>query len=108
MAEWAPVVLRSEIWRAPAGSRKDYAAEQDAAAGGRGRRQLRLPGGGLATGSIRLKHLPKSRRVYAYLRYSSDGKTITQYVGDATAPTRPEALRKAWRLARQRNSYLSK
>lgn len=103
MAEWATTVPRSEAWRAPTGSRKDYAAEQDAAAGGRGRRQVRLPGGGLAMGSIRLKRLPKSRRVYAYLRYSSDGKTITQYVGDATAPTRLEALRMAWKLARQRN-----
>lgn len=53
--------------------------------------------------SIRLKCLPNSRRVYAYLRYSLAGKTITKYVGDATAPTRPEALRKAWKLARERS-----
>jgi hypothetical protein len=81
----------------------DYAAEQDAAAGGRNRRQVRLSGGGSATASIRLKHLPNSRRVYAYLRYSLRGKTVTKYVGDATASTRRKALRKAWKLARQKS-----
>jgi len=37
--------------------------------------------------------------LYAYLRYSVGGKTVTTYVGDATAETRAEALRKAWRAA---------
>jgi len=58
--------------------------------------------GGTATASIRLKHLPKSRRVYAYLRYSVDGKTRTKYAGDATADTREDALREAWTHARQK------
>jgi hypothetical protein len=102
-AQWAAASVRPEVWRVPAGSGPDYAAEQDAAAGGPSRRQISLPGGGSAVGSIRLKRLPNSRRVYAYLRYSLAGKTITKYVGDATASTRPEALRKAWKLARERN-----
>jgi hypothetical protein len=46
--------------------------------------------------------MPKGRRVYAYLRYSVGGKTITKYVGDATADSRPAALRKAWRQARDK------
>jgi hypothetical protein len=58
--------------------------------------------GRTATASIRLQRLPKSRRVYAYLRYSVDGKTITKYVGDATAGTRDRALRDAWAEAHER------
>lgn len=100
---WAAAPVRPEVWQVPAGSGADYAAEQDEAAGGRSRRQVSLPGGGSAMASIRLKCLPNSRRVYAYLRYSLAGKTVTKYVGDATAPTRLEALRKAWKLARKRN-----
>jgi len=102
-ARWAGTTPSPDVWKVPTGSSADYAAEQDGAAGGRARRQIQLPGGSSATASIRLKSLPKSRRVYAYLRYSSAGKTITTYVGDATASTRLEALRKAWRLARQKD-----
>jgi hypothetical protein len=102
-ARWATAVPRPDVWKVPAGSSADYAAEQDEAAGGRDRRQVRLPGGGSATASIRLKCFPNSRRVYAYLRYSLAGKTVTKYVGDVTAPSRLEALRKAWGLARQKS-----
>jgi DNA mismatch endonuclease, patch repair protein len=80
----------------PSGARSQHAAEQDKAAGGRAARAIRLLDGRTATASIRLQHLPKSRRVYAYLRYSVDGKTITKYIGDATAKTREEALKQAW------------
>lgn len=103
MPGWAAAPPCPEVWKVPPGSAADYAAEQDGAAGGRNRRQIRLPEGRLATASIRLKHLPNSRKVYAYLRYSLAGKTITKYIGDATAPTRLEALRRAWKLARQKN-----
>lgn len=103
MPGWATTPPRPEAWKVPAGSAVDYAAEQDGAAGGRNRRQVRLSGGRSATASIRLKRLPSSRRVYAYLRYSLAGKTITKYVGDVTAPTRLEALRNAWELVHQKN-----
>lgn len=102
-ARWAAAPVPPEVWKVPVGSGADYAAEQDEAAGGRARRLVSLPGGGSAMASIRLKCLPHSRRVYAYLRYSLAGKTVTKYVGDATAPTRFEALRKAWKLARKRS-----
>ena len=102
-ARWATTPPHPDVWKVPAGSSADYAAEQDGAAGARDRRQVHLPGGSSATASIRLKCLPSSRRVYAYLRYSSAGKTVTKYVGDATAPTRLEALQKAWELARQKS-----
>jgi len=83
----------------PPGTRAEHAAEQDKAAGGRAARAVKLLDGGTASASIRLKHLPKSRRVYAYLRYSVGGKTRTKYVGDATANTRTRALKQAWRKA---------
>lgn len=86
----------------PPGTRAQHAAEQDRAAGGRSARTVRLLDGGTATASIRLQRLPKSRRVYAYLRYSVDGRTKTRYAGDATANTRERALRQAWTDARKR------
>jgi len=75
------------------------AAEQDQAAGGRERRRVQLGGGETALGSIELKQPWKPRgRIYAYLRYSHHGRTITKYVGNATATTREEALRLGWRI----------
>lgn len=86
----------------PPGTRDQHAEEQDKAAGGLAARSVKLANGGVATASICLKHLPKSRRVYAYLRYSVNGKTRTKYVGDATASTRYKALSNAWVEARER------
>lgn len=99
---WAPSLPLAEVWKVPPGTTSDHAVEQDTAAGGRRRRLVKLATGRSARASIRLKNLPKSRKVYAYLRYSVDGKTITKYVGDATAETRDKALRKAWRVARKK------
>lgn len=58
---------------------------------------MHLDNGRTATASVALKHFAKTRRVYAYLRYSVEGKTITAYIGDATADCREDALRLAWR-----------
>ena len=77
-------------------------AEQDAAAGGREQRRVACPDGSIATASIAL-HMPAgNRRIWAYLRYKSGGRTHRVYVGEATADTRDEALRRAWRLAHER------
>lgn len=85
-----------------AASRQLASAEQDAAAGGREQRQFASPDGTVATASIAL-HMPRgSRRVWAYLRYKSDGRTHRIYVGEATADTRDEALRLAWRSVHAR------
>jgi hypothetical protein len=76
------------------------AAEQDQAAGGRKRREVRLTDEQTAIGSIELKQPSKPRgATYAYLRYSQGGRTVTLYVGKAAADTRAEALSLGWRLA---------
>jgi hypothetical protein len=86
-----------------AGSYRLATLEQDAAAGGHERRLVSCRDGSVATASIAL-HMPAgSRRVWAYLRYKSGGRTYRTYVGEATADTREEALRHAWRLVRERN-----
>lgn len=79
-------------------SREERVCEQDIAAGGRENRLVALSNGRTATASVSLQHFKKSRRVYAYVRYKSDRKTINLYVGDATAPTRKQALAIAWAL----------
>lgn len=99
---WEPSPPLPEVWKAPRGTLRDRGAEQDEAAGGRRRRRISLGDGRTATASISLKHMPGSRRVYGYLRYSVGGKTITKYVGDATASTREQALRRAWREAHRK------
>jgi DNA mismatch endonuclease (patch repair protein) len=80
-------------------------AEQDAAAGGLHRRQVRVSETETATGSIEIKEPPPGNRRWAYLRYSLGGKTVNRYVGRVTAATRAEQLRQAWELAR-RNGLL--
>jgi DNA mismatch endonuclease, patch repair protein len=81
-------------------SRAARAAEQDRAAGGRDRRRVQLGDDETAIGSIELKRPWKpSEATYAYLRYSQGGRTVTRYVGKATATTREEALRLGWALA---------
>ena len=81
----------------------DRVAEQDAAAGGREKRMVRLPGGKTARASIELKEFTRTPgRTWAYLRYSVGGKTVTVYVGNVTAPSRAEALKLAWQLARSK------
>jgi DNA mismatch endonuclease (patch repair protein) len=79
--------------------------EQDAAAGGFYRRQVRVSDTETATGSIEIKAPPPGNRRWAYLRYSLGGKTINKYVGRVTATTRAEQLRQAWELVR-RNGLL--
>lgn len=93
---------RPDWWRVPPGQTHQQSShEQDDAAGGRHQRQVRLADGGTATASIRLR--PLGLRVYAYLRYAHRGQTITRYVGDVTARTRVEALRRAWGRAHEKD-----
>ena len=102
MGEWASHEPDSELTRSPA-SREERIAEQDAAAGGRARRQVHLPDGGLATASVSLVKVKNGRRIYAYVRYKTGGKTVQRYAGDTTpATTRPEALAAGWRLVREK------
>lgn len=103
MPAWRQAPPEPEAWRAPAGlTPAQRAAEQDQAAGGRQHRQLTLPDGRIVTASIALRHPPKSRRVYAYLRWSVSTRTHERYVTDVTEPTREANLRQAWRQAQER------
>lgn len=98
---WAEGVPDPATWRAPPGrSIAEARQEQDEAAGGVENRTVRLPGDKSPRGSIALKGL--GRRVYAYLRFQSDGRTVTRYVGEAFGSTRAERLESAWRTALDR------
>jgi hypothetical protein len=89
----------ADVLRSPP-THEERVAEQDAAAGGREVRLIRLPTGGAATASI-LLHRPQGRRIYGYLRYKHAGRNHRFYVGEVTAPTRAEALRRGWKPARE-------
>jgi DNA mismatch endonuclease (patch repair protein) len=100
--KWAKVKPDPSSWKPrPGRSRKETAAEQDRAAGGRECRLVPVASGSSATASIELKDLG-GRRVYAYLRYSVRGRTVCVYVGEAAGSTRTERLTSAWEQARQR------
>lgn len=103
-SRWREARPADAAWRAPSGlSVTARRHEQDLAAGGRDRRLLTLPDGDSAVGSICLRLPAKGRRVYAYLRWSVDGKTHERYVGEVTEQTRAANLSAAWRIAHQRS-----
>jgi hypothetical protein len=79
---------------------REYAKEQDQAAGGRSRRIIEFADGRTATASVSLKRL--DRQIYAYLRYQCEGKTRTVYVGKVTAATRSAALSRAWGIVQEK------
>lgn len=86
-------------YRPPAGLKLDQrAAEQDRAAGGREMRLVTRTDGAVVSASIALRCYSRSRRVYAYLRWSASSKgTDERYVGDVSdCPDRESALRAAW------------
>ena len=74
-------------------------AEQDEAAGGRNSRLVTRDDGSVVSASVALRCFPKSRRVYAYLRWSASSRgTAERYIGDVSAcPDRATALQFAWR-----------
>jgi DNA mismatch endonuclease, patch repair protein len=76
----------------------DRTAEQDRAAGGRAIRLVTRDDGTVVLASVALRSYPKSRRIYAYLRWSASSHgTAERYIGDVSAcPDRAAALRIAW------------
>ena len=99
---WAAERPDPDSWRAPRGRPMSAAvAEQDRTAGGAQHRIILLPDGRQATGSVELK-CPGGRRVYAYLRYMRDGKTVAAYIGEAPGDSRENRLAAAWDLVRRR------
>jgi len=96
---WAEAAPDPTTYKAPPGRPRAVAvAEQDEAAGGREKRRVHLGHGGTALASIELKFLG-GRRIYAYVRYMKDGRTVSCYVGEAEGKTREERLQAAWRQA---------
>ena len=75
--------------------------EQDASAGGRKNRVVTTTDGRRLLASIALKRVKSPYRAWAYLRYK-DRRTVTRYIGNATADTRAEALEIAWRIVHSR------
>ena len=74
--------------------------EQDEAAGGPERRELRLADGTVVTASVAARHYSRSHQLYGYLQFKAHGKTVTKYIGRVTAESRAESLRLGWELLR--------
>lgn len=90
----APEVI---TWRAPTGvAASDRAAEQDRAAGGRDRRVVGVGNGRAVLASVYLRLPPKSRRVYAYLRWADGRKTHEKYICQVSGTSREQNLTQAW------------
>lgn len=88
-------------YRPPAGlTLEQRATEQDHAAGGRAIRLITRDDGTVVAASVALRCYPKSRRVYAYLRWSAlSSGTAERYIGDVSVsdcPDRASALRAGW------------
>ena len=66
--------------------------EQDEAAGGPERRELRLADGTVVTASVAARHYSRSHQLYGYLQFKAHGKTVTKYIGRVTAESRAESL----------------
>ena len=77
--------------------------EQDEAAGGPERRELRLADGTVVTASVAARRYAKTpNHSYGYLQFKAHGKTVTKYIGRVTAESRAESLRLGWELLRSR------
>lgn len=97
-SRWNETRPADEAWRPKAGlSRAARASEQDEAAGGRDGRRIALANGGYAIASVYLRVPPKSRRIYAYIRWSNNGKTVERYVCQVNGASRTRNLAAAWR-----------
>lgn len=94
---WRETIPEPEAYRPPPGlSNTERAREQDDAAGGRDRRLVTLTGNRVALASVALRLLPRTRRIYAYLRWSDGGKTNERYICEVTHSARRENLAAAW------------
>ncbi|MEU3124393.1 very short patch repair endonuclease [Streptomyces albidoflavus] len=98
---WKDRMPPDRAWKPRVGMSKDSrAAEQDRAAGGRHTRAVDIGGGRYARASIALRLYRSTRRIRAYLRWSQEGETREQYVGEVDAATRAANLAQAWSIAR--------
>jgi DNA mismatch endonuclease (patch repair protein) len=79
----------------------ERAAEQDRAAGGHDLRVIAIDAKRSVLASVCLRLPAKSRRVYAYLRWATDGKTHEKYLCQVDSEHRAENLTQAWRAVRE-------
>jgi hypothetical protein len=100
-AGWLPYVVPDGVV-SPATTPEMRTLEQDEAAGSRRARTVTFKDGGTATASIVLVRPKRGRRVYAYLRFKYRQRNHALYVGQATALTREESLRQAWRQVKKK------
>lgn len=98
---WKDRMPPDRAWKPRAGmNRESRAAEQDRAAGGRHTRALDVGEGKYARASVALRLYRRTRRIRAYLRWSQEGETREQYVGEVDEATRAANLARAWSMAR--------
>lgn len=97
---WNDRMPPDRAWKPKAGmTREARAAEQDRAAGSRLTRAVEIGEGRYARASIALRVYRRTRRIRAYLRWSQEGDTREQYVGEVDASTRAANLAQAWEMA---------
>lgn len=81
----------------------DGQREQDDAAGGPERRELRLADETIVMASVAARRYARTpNQCYGYLQFKAHGKTVTKYIGRVTAESRAESLRLGWELLRSR------
>jgi DNA mismatch endonuclease, patch repair protein len=94
---WNEALPEESAWRArPGMTAAERAEEQDRAAGSREGRVIALDKKRHVLASIYLRLPQKSRRIYAYLRWSEGRKTREKYVCQVSGATREENLASAW------------
>ena len=77
--------------------------EQDEAAGGPERRELRLVDGTIVMASVAARRYARTpNQCYGHLQFKTHGQTVTKYIGRVTAESRAESLRLGWELLRSR------
>ena len=97
MSSWSDETPDDRAWRPASGlSRAARQAEQDLAAGGAPERLIPIGDGAEAKASIELRRLPKSRRIYSYLRWYQSGRTQVRYIGEVAETDRAANLASAW------------
>jgi hypothetical protein len=84
-------------------SRAEAIQEQNKAAGGEAARRIQLSDGSSPSASVELKRVNGYYRIYAYLRYWNQGRTISRYIGQVSQSSRFENLKQAWSLAHHQN-----
>ncbi|MFJ9704760.1 very short patch repair endonuclease [Streptomyces sp. NPDC101234] len=96
-SRWKNRLPQDRAWK-PSGEIPPH-VEQDRAAGGRQQRYVALSNGQSARASVRLTVRANNRRIRATLRWSAQGKTKEQYIGEVDHATRANNLAEAWRMA---------